>query len=178
MSVGAVTPIKGFDFLIRSLALIPQPKRPPLLIIGNSVNRSESEYLKYLARQNDVNMKVQSLVCDSELVELYNRARATLYAPILEPFGFVPLESMACGTPVVGVAEGGVRETIRHGETGLLLDRDPRQFADAVVQMLTDRAMAEALGRRGPEYVRQHWSWDRSVVACRSISRKLRGAGQ
>jgi glycosyltransferase involved in cell wall biosynthesis len=71
---------------------------------------------------------------------------------------------MACGTLVIGVAEGGVRETIRHGETGLLTDRDPKQFADALLKLLADPSLAAELGRRGIEYIRQQWNWDRSVA--------------
>ena len=92
----------------------------------------------------------------------------TLYAPVLEPFGFVPLESMACGTPVVGVAEGGVRESVRHEETGLLTDRDPEHFADAILRLLNNPLLIDELGERGPDYVRNHWSWDASVVRLES----------
>ena len=82
---------------------------------------------------------------DEGLVQLYNRAMLTVYAPIMEPFGFVPLESMACGTPVVGIREAGVRETVRHAETGFLVDRDPEQFAAAVLALLDDDAYDEML---------------------------------
>ncbi|MBC8262929.1 MAG: glycosyltransferase [Anaerolineales bacterium] len=71
---------------------------------------------------------------------------------------------MACGTPVVGVREGGVRETLLHNETGLLTERDPRQFADAVLGLLTNPISVDALGRLGPSYVQEHWSWDATVA--------------
>ena len=80
-------------------------------------------------------------------------ARATVYAPIMEPFGFVPLESMACGTPVVGVCEGGVRETIRHEETGLLVDRDPEFLLRPSPACWQTQSVWPFLGTQGRDYV-------------------------
>lgn len=168
ISVGAVRPSKGFDFIIESLALVPEQQRPLLLIVGNHVSSDEQRYLEAVAHRHNVRVEFRSLVQDTELVELYNRARITLYAPVLEPFGFVPLESMACDTPVIGVAEGGVRETISHGETGLLTDRDPKPFADAISELLTKPRLAEELGQRGPNYVQKHWNWNDSVARLES----------
>jgi glycosyltransferase involved in cell wall biosynthesis len=82
---------------------------------------------------------------------------------VLEPFGFVPLESMACGTPVLGVAEGGVRESILHGKTGWLVQRNQQEFAQAIVQLLSQPRLIEELGREGPAYVQENWNWDKSV---------------
>ena len=61
-------------------------------------------------------------------MDLYNSAKAVVYAPMMEPFGLVAIEAMACGTPVVGVKEGGLRESIIDGHNGLLIDRDPKNL--------------------------------------------------
>lgn len=170
LAVGSVNPIKGFDFLITSLALIPAELRPPLLIVGAFAVPEEHQYLLALAAQHRVDVEFKIMVKDEELVSLYNRARMTLCAPVLEPFGFTPLESMACGTPVVGVAEGGVRETVRSGETGFLVDRDPADFAAAIARLLCDSDLTEAMGQRGADYVRQRWNWAESTA---SLERSL-----
>ena len=64
------------------------------------------------------------LITDEELVILYNKAKLVVYTPYMEPFGLVPLEAMSCGTPVVGVNEGGVMETVLNGKTGILVERN------------------------------------------------------
>lgn len=163
LSVGSLTPAKGYDFLIRSLALIPEARRPILLVVGNAALAEEQAYLEALADRVRVRIRFRVLVHDSDLVRLYNCALATLYAPILEPFGFVPLESIACGTPVIGVAEGGVRETVQHGENGFLVDRDCQVFAAAVEQMLARSSLLEKVRLDGPAHIRENWRWDDTV---------------
>jgi glycosyltransferase involved in cell wall biosynthesis len=58
---------------------------------------------------------------DADVRAAYQRAAAVLM-PGEEDFGIVPLEAQACGRPVVALARGGARETILHGETGVLVD--------------------------------------------------------
>jgi glycosyltransferase involved in cell wall biosynthesis len=164
LSVGALDPHKGFDFLIRSLAELAMDDRPLLVIVSNHTDPLELEYLRGLADELGVAVEFCSRIGDDELVELYNRARLTLYAPVMEPFGFVPLESMACGTPVVGVREAGVRETIVDGATGRLTERDPRQFAAAVRELLADHQLAGKLGEQGMRCARETWTWDATVA--------------
>jgi glycosyltransferase involved in cell wall biosynthesis len=131
--------------------------------VSNLADHRERRYLEELANRLNVSVEFLTLVPHEELVRLYNQARLTLYAPIMEPFGFVPLESLACGTPVVGVCEGGVRETILHNKTGLLTDRDPRCFAEAIKDLLSDSDSRKQFGRQGRTYVERQWQWDRTV---------------
>jgi len=91
-------------------------------------------------------------------VELYNRARLFLYAPYLEPFGLAPLEAMACGTPVVAVREGGVRETVIHGETGLLTERDEHAFSETVKELLQNVKKRRSMSTRAIRTVREFWT--------------------
>jgi len=102
---------------------------------------------------------------DDDLVAAYNRAAVVAYPPILEPFGLVPLEAMACGVPVVGVAEAGIRETVVHGETGVLTERDPVEFGLAIKTLLEDEALRNCIGNNGRRHVLAHWTWDQSYTA-------------
>jgi glycosyltransferase involved in cell wall biosynthesis len=160
ISVGAVGPLKGYDFLVESLGRMPAGLRPALMLVGNTASRAEEAYLRELARARDVDLEVRTGISDAELVRLYNQAKALVYSPVLEPFGFAPLEAMACGTPVVAVAEGGVRESVRDGVTGLLTQRDPRCFAAALARLLEDAELHARLSTAGVEEVRRFWTWD------------------
>lgn len=163
LSVGSLTPLKGFDFLIQAMAELPEAGRPRLVIASNFQNPPERSYLEGLAKDLHVDLELLNNVSDRQLVELYNQAKMVLYSPVREPFGLVPLEAMACGTPVVGVREGGVLETVLNGETGFLVDREARLFADAVLCLLADPELGRSLGQKGRVHVSKEWTWDVAI---------------
>ncbi len=160
LSVGSLTPLKGFDFLVRALAELPAAARPRLVIASNFQNPPERDYIHALAGELGVRVELLAGISDDELVDLYRHAALVVYAPIREPFGLVPLEAMACATPVVSVREGGTGESIVDGETGFLVERDPARFAAAVQQLLADPARAAEMGQAGRALVLRRWSWE------------------
>jgi len=91
----------------------------------------------------------------------------------MEPLGLVPLESMACGTPVIGVKEGGVRESIIDGQTGILIDRDAQALADAVIRLMESPELHERFSQNGITYVREQWNWDKAFVRFDACIEKL-----
>lgn len=164
LSVGELSPRKGFDFIVKSLGAIPPANRPGLKLACNAVRPEEREYVERLAEQYGVKLEILLHLKTDELRLEYNKAQLCVYAPVLEPFGLVPLEAMSCGTPVVGVREGGVQESIVHEQTGLLVERDPVCFGAAVQQLLSNPALAAEYGRNGREHILGHWTWDRAVT--------------
>lgn len=96
-------------------------------------------------------------VSDETLLDVLNRAPVMIYAPRLEPFGLAPLEANACGVPVVAVAEGGVRETVVDGVTGLLVAHNPVAIAEAVSHLLADPPLARRLGANARQMVQSKW---------------------
>ncbi|MEO8341995.1 MAG: glycosyltransferase family 4 protein, partial [Nitrospirota bacterium] len=96
-------------------------------------------------------------------VALYNQALMLVFMPIMEPFGLVALEAMACGTPVIGVREGGVRESVLDGQSGILVDRDPTELAEAIDHLVQNPDVRNRLGRQAGVYVRSQWTWAQSI---------------
>jgi glycosyltransferase involved in cell wall biosynthesis len=168
VSAGSLTPLKGFDFLIRALAYFPAERRPTLAIASNFQNPQERSYLEEVARGLGVKVDLLDNVTDCELVKLYNQAKVVVYAPIREPFGLVPLEAMACATPVVAVKEGGICETVIDNQTGFLVERDPFRFAVAVQQLVDNPSLARQFGSNGRELVLGRWTWDRAAASLES----------
>jgi glycosyltransferase involved in cell wall biosynthesis len=158
LTVGACIPAKGFDFIVGSLSRIGSSIRPKLIAVSNSVDLTWKSYLEELARRLSVDIEIRSLIGDEELVRLYNSAKLVLYAPYLEPFGLVPLEAMACGTPVVAVKEGGVRESIVHDKSGVLVDRDEDVFAKATEALLRDAPRREMIAKNAGKMVLESWT--------------------
>jgi glycosyltransferase involved in cell wall biosynthesis len=163
VSVGEMSPRKGFDFLVHSLACIPVNVRPALKLACNTIQEAERSYIANLADQFQVDLEIMSSLNVDQLRELYNRARICVYSPYLEPFGLVPLEAMACGTPVVGVREGGVQESVVHEVTGLLVNRDPAEFAEAVARLLMEPKLAQEYGQNAREHVETNWTIEKST---------------
>ncbi len=162
LSVGALLPNKGFDFLIHSLSRV-HGDMVCLAIVSNYATPEERSYLLALAERLGIQVALYTMVSDEQLVALYNAARFVAYAPIMEPFGFVPLEAMACGKAVIGVLEGGVRETVLHDQTGLLIERDPQAFGEAIERLLGDPDRARQYGKAGRQVAEECWQWSRSV---------------
>jgi glycosyltransferase involved in cell wall biosynthesis len=165
LSVGALTANKGYDFLIEGISRLPSQSRPPLVIISNQDDPREREYLEGLAGRLNVRLQIRGIIRESdELSEWYSRCTVTAYTPVLEPLGLVPLESAACEKSAVGVREGGVRETIVDGVTGLLADRDPDALAEALNDLLSHPDKRAEMGRQGRLRAQQHWSWDSTTA--------------
>lgn len=90
----------------------------PLKVVGTG---REMENLKVVAGDK-VNVEFLGEVKDDRLVGLYQNCRAVIFAASDEDFGLVPVEAMAAGKPVIALAEGGVKETVIDGKTGVYFD--------------------------------------------------------
>ncbi len=163
LSVGSLTPLKGFDFLVQAMAQYPATQRPTLVFASNFQNPPERAYLENLARNLGIAIELLGNVSDQDLVRLYNQAKVVAYAPVREPFGLVPLEAMACATPVVAIREGGIPETVIEGQTGFLVGRDPASFARAIQRLVDDPFLARRYGDSGRQHVLNCWTWDQAV---------------
>jgi glycogen synthase len=109
-----------------------------------------------------------------DVIALYTHAAVFVCPSVYEPFGIINLEAMACETPVVASAVGGIPEIVVPGETGLLVPLDPegggspeprdpaafsRALADAVNALMADPERRAAMGRAARERVLAHFSW-------------------
>lgn len=108
LSVGRLVRGKGMDVVVAACARLDLP----LKVVGIG---PELGMLKRIAGKN---IEFLGQVSDDELPKLYSGAKATILASEDEDFGIVPVESMACGTPVIAPASGGFLETIVDGKTG------------------------------------------------------------
>ena len=76
---------------------------------------------------------------EAHLGEAYHASDVLVLPSNFEPFGTVLLESMCCGTPVIGTRVGGIKDVIKHEETGLLIPpKNPNELAKAILEILTN----------------------------------------
>jgi len=181
LSVGSLTAAKGFDFVIEAMGTLPaglDGRRPQLIIISNFQDHAERDYITALAQQHQVPLTCLVNVSEAELHDWYTRASCVAYAPVREPFGLVALEAMASGAPLVAVAEGGVRESVIDGLTGLVAPREPHAFGRAIQTLLADPARAEAQAARAREHVLADWTWAQHIERLNSILAETASARQ
>ena len=157
IGVGAIVPPKAIERAIEAVAVLDHG-RPRLLWTGNVCNDDYRQCLEDLATRRGVDLELKIDVSENELIESLNRASVMLYTPRLEPFGYAPLEAASCGLPVVGVREGGVRETVKHGHTGYLAEAHPRSLGAYLEKILSDPDLGRRLGVNGRRWVTEHWT--------------------
>jgi len=163
LSVGTMKSHKSFDFLIESMPYISMQNKPRLTIIFNRKDPIYEKSLRDKAANYQVNLIILHNISDKELVENYNRAKLTINAASLEPFGLTTLESMACETPVIGIKEGGIRELIEHDINGLLVDRDQKKLGKSISELLTDDERYTKLRNNCRKSILKKWKWENAV---------------
>jgi glycogen synthase len=117
---------------------------------------------------------IQEMLPKDKVITLYTHAAIFVCPSVYEPFGIINLEAMACETPVVASAVGGIPEVVEHGETGLLVPpeaisatevepKHPGQFsrdlAAAVNVLLDDPALRAVMARKARARVEEKFSW-------------------
>ncbi len=136
MSVGALWPYKGHETAIKILGNIPPAERPSLRIVADREYPGYSAQLFDLASRLSVEISIERSITNTDLRTLYQNSRAVLCCQRREPYGLVPLEAMACRTPVIATSEGGFIDNVVHGETGCLFDGTARSGADILTRVL------------------------------------------
>jgi starch synthase len=117
---------------------------------------------------------IRQWVPKTHLIPLYSHASLFVCPSVYEPFGIINLEAMACGTPVVASAVGGIPEVVVTGETGLLVSfetidnksgepREPETFskdlANAINNLLSSPEKIKTMGAKSRERVEKYFSW-------------------
>jgi len=176
--VGRITHQKGIMHLLRAADYLQDGVQvvlcatdPDTEELGLEVDRRIEE-LK--AKDGREIIHVSSFVPPQDIVPLYSHAAIFVCPSIYEPFGIINLEAMACGTPVVATAVGGIKEVVAPRETGLLVpfdhkcpeDHEPhaaaelaRNLAAAMNTLLSDPEKRRAMGKKARKRVEELFSW-------------------
>lgn len=161
--VGRIEWRKGIGTLIRALASLP--KTAELYIVGggngdDDLDTPERKRLANIAKNLRLVRRVHFLGAKTqdEVTQYYAAADVCAVPSYYEPFGIVPLEAMACGTPVVASKTGGLQFTVNHGVTGYLVKpNNSVDLAEKLSLVLEKGRAAYSLLAR--EHVRQNFSW-------------------
>ncbi len=117
---------------IEGFRLSSLPKLGFKLVLGGFVEDPRYfDKIKTIAA-GDKSIIIRSDLREEELRKIYSKCYCTLFLPINEDTGLVPIESLAYGKPVIAVNEGGPREFVRDGVNGLLINASPKSLANAL----------------------------------------------
>ncbi len=177
--VGRITRQKGVVHLVRAIRWL-RPGTQVVLCAGapdtEEIGREIAEKVRE-ARSGTGNeiIWIDQWVPREEVVPLFSHASIFVCPSIYEPFGIINLEAMACGTPVVASAVGGIPDVILDGDTGLLVpfepvgvgnpepknpDRFSEDLAAAVNRLLASPDELKRMGHRARERVVERFSWE------------------
>ena len=158
--VGRMSKQKGIFHLMDAVKNLPEDVQVVLCAGAPDTEEVERELVEEAAKWPNVRL-IREMVPKNKIIELYSHARVFCCPSIYEPFGIINLEAMACETPVVASAVGGITEVVVDKETGFLVKPgDSRELADALCRLLHDRDLADDMGKAGRQRVEQFFSWD------------------
>lgn len=173
--VGRMVPRKGVDNVIRGFARLVRLSEisARLVIVGGESDDPDPAATPEIGRLRDI--AAGEGVLDRVIFTgrrgrhwlkyYYSAADLFVTTPWYEPFGITPLESMACGTPVIGSRVGGLQYSIRDGETGFLVPpNDPEALCDRMTRLLAEPALLDQYSRQAIHWVNRHFTW-RKVAA-------------
>ncbi|MFZ0390365.1 MAG: glycogen synthase [Calditrichia bacterium] len=177
--VGRITRQKGIIHLVNAIHYL-EPEVQVVLCAGApdtpEIGR-EMENAVAEARRRNPNpiVWIPKVLPKEEVIALYSHAALFVCPSVYEPFGIINLEAMACETPVVGTAVGGIPEIIVPGETGTLVPlkavsvnnpepADPQEFsrklASAINELMANSEKRREMGIKARRRVEEKFSWD------------------
>jgi len=131
LSVNRLVKHKRIEMQLETMKILPGER---LVIVGSYEQaRHFIEYKNYLETIKPENVRFMHFVTESRLRSLYSHCKGFITTSMDEDFGLTAVEAMAAGKPVIAPDEGGFRESVINGETGVLIrDINPRKLADAI----------------------------------------------
>lgn len=164
--VGNLSPVKGLDLLLESLARLP-PSIWRLTVAGSlTADPEHARRIRGLISSRGLGSRVRLLgAVDGEgLRALYTAAQVFVMPFAHEGFGIAALEAMAFGLPVIGSTAGGVREFVRHAENGFLVAaRDHAAVRRHLEDLDRDRDRLAGMGQAALNTFSAHPTWGQSM---------------
>ena len=179
LQLGRMVPRKGVETVIRSLSKINASiKNIRLLVVGGESDEPDEAItpeigrLKKIAEEENVAHCVTFTGRRNRNVLRYFYAAADVFitTPWYEPFGITPLEAMACGTPVIGSNVGGIKYSVKDGESGFLVPpKDSNALAEKIETLVTNDVLLTAMKRNAVKRVNKYFTWSSVAEAVHNL---------
>jgi glycosyltransferase involved in cell wall biosynthesis len=104
----------------------------------------------------------------------YCAADIFISTPWYEPFGITPLESMACGTPVIGSNVGGIKYSVVDGKTGFLVPpNDPEALAAKVDLLISNNVLHQQMKKASIQRVKENFTWQKVAALVADLYKEI-----
>lgn len=189
--VGRIARQKGIIHLVRAIPYMDPGFQIVLCAAAPDTPQIAEEMKdsveKARAKRPDI-IWIQDMVDKQTACELYSNAAVFCCPSIYEPFGIINLEAMACETPVVASAVGGIKEVVVDGETGFLVpveqmkespfepldpDKFSRDLAAGINQLMKDSALREKFGKAGRKRAEEKFSWSKIAQQTKELYERI-----
>ena len=188
LQLGRMVPRKGVDTAIRGLARLRADHgvAARLVIVGGESNDADPRATPEIGRLQEVARAAG--VADAVtfvgrrgrevLKYYYSAADVFVTTPWYEPFGITPLEAMACGTPVIGANVGGIKVTVRDGETGYLVAPDDAPaVAERIAHLFRHPRLMNVFRRQAVRRANDLFTWRHVASGVSALYEDVLAAG-
>ena len=157
--VGRITDQKGIFHLLEAARSLPPGVQVVLCASAPDTPEIEERLRKAVPQHPNV-MWINEMVSLEIVSQLYSHAAVFACPSVYEPFGLINLEAMACETPVVASAVGGILEVVEDGRTGILVPpAQPQALAHALGRVLDNPELGARMGKAGRRRVEEKFAW-------------------
>ena len=179
LQLGRMVPRKGVDTVIQAMALLNKQRLPArLVVVGGESSTPDPKKTPEIGRLQaltaELGIKDRVMFVGQRgrevLKYFYSAADMFVTTPWYEPFGITPLEAMACGTPVIGSNVGGIKFTVRDGETGYLVTpKESGELCDRIAFLYRHPEMLNLFGQQAMRHVARQFTWTKVASALAGV---------
>jgi glycosyltransferase involved in cell wall biosynthesis len=183
MHIGRMVARKGVDNIIRAMGMMKGCiDDVRLVIVGGESDQPDPSItpeigrLQKLAIENNVtDLIIFAGRKSRELLKYYySSADVFVTTPWYEPFGITPLEAMACGIPVIGSNVGGIKFSVKHRITGILVPpKNPQELSHQLTLILSDDQLRVKMAKNALKRVNEYFTWKKVAYDLLPVYKKV-----
>ena len=173
--LGRIHWIKGLDTLIPAFARVLEKEPRAILVLAGGDDNGYKKIIEELIKKYNLgrNIIFTGMIIGKEKLAALEDSDVFVLPSYSENFGQAVVESMACGVAVVVTKNVGIAPSIKQADAGIVIDKDEKQLAEAILKILANPSLAKEMGQRGRHLVETEFSSsavsDKFIEICKGI---------
>lgn len=177
VSIGRISPSKGYEYLIEGFKKILRFNPYLNLKIVGSPEKSKQDYfkdLKIMVNRLSLNHNIEFAGFRNDVENILKDARILVASSVIdESFGRVIIEAFACGVPVVATRVGGFNEIIDHEKTGILVEpKNSASIAEGILKILNNHKLSNTIVNTAKQTVENLYTMEKNLQETAQLYRK------